>query len=212
MPRPASVQEASTFDRAWLAAERGPTPHHLGHRERLRTRAAAAPGALPDYELLELLLFRSLPQGDVKPLAKALLDRFGGLAGVLSARPEELRTVQGRRPLGGAGPEAAARGDLAHRPRRGGGPAGDHVVERALGLHPRPALAHEAREQFRVLFLDKKNQLIADETHERGHRRSRPGLSARGDAPGAGAVGERGDPGAQPPLGRSHPLAPPTST
>ena len=85
-----SLQEAANPADAWT-----PAPHHLGHRERLRARATQALGALPDYELLELYLFRSLPQGDVKPLAKALIDRFGGLAGVLSARPEDLRRVKG---------------------------------------------------------------------------------------------------------------------
>jgi len=166
MPRPASVEEASTASHAWLAAEQT-TPHHFGHRERLRARAAAAPNALPDYELLELLLFRSLPQGDVKPLAKALLARFGGLAGVLSARPEELRTVKG---IGASASldlkllhEATlriGRGEVASRP----------VISSwsALLGYAKTALAHEAREQFRVLFLDKKNQLIADETMNQG--------------------------------------------
>ena len=167
MPRSSSVQEAATFDRAWLAAERGPTPHHLGHRERLRARAAAAPGALPDYELLELLLFRSLPQGDVKPLAKALLDRFGGLAGVLSARPEELRTVKG------VGPSVALDLRLLHEAtlRIGRGEVAARPVITswsALVAYTKTALAHEAREQFRVLFLDKKNQLIVDETMNEG--------------------------------------------
>jgi len=167
MPRPASVEEVTTASRAWLAAERGPTPHHLGHRERLRARAAAAPGALPDYELLELLLFRSLAQGDVKPLAKALLDRFGGLAGVLSARPEELRTVKG------VGPSVALDLKLLHEAtlRIGRGEVASRPVISswsALLAYTKTALAHEAREQFRVLFLDKKNQLIADETMNEG--------------------------------------------
>src|ERR1700761_5433074 len=71
-------------------------PHYLGHRERLRDRATAGGlAALPDYELLELYLFRAIPRGDVKPLAKQLLARFGSLGGVLGATPEELRTVSG---------------------------------------------------------------------------------------------------------------------
>ena len=68
---------------------------HAGHRARLRTRAAISFPALPDYELLELLLARSLPRGDIKPIAKALRARFGGLAGVLGAEREELKTVAG---------------------------------------------------------------------------------------------------------------------
>ncbi len=65
-------------------------PHHLGHRERLRERARAAGlSHLPDYELLELFLFRSLPRGDVKPIAKTLLARFGSLAAAVLAAPVE---------------------------------------------------------------------------------------------------------------------------
>jgi DNA repair protein RadC len=162
-----SVEEASSSAQAWLAAERAAPAHHFGHRERLRVRAIAAPGALPDYELLELLLFRSLPQGDVKPLAKALLDRFGVIAGVLSARPEELKTVKG------VGPSVALDLKLLHEATLRIGRA--EVQKRpvisswsALVAYARAALAHEPREQFRVLFLDKKNQLIADEVMNEG--------------------------------------------
>ena len=92
----AALEEAPMRADDWWAAASTPTPpHHIVHRERLRQRAHLGLAALPDYELLELFLFRSLPQGDVKPLAKALLERFGGLAGVLSARPDDLRTVKG---------------------------------------------------------------------------------------------------------------------
>ena len=145
-----------------------PAPHYLGHRERLRDRALAGGlTALPDYELLELFLFRSIPKRDVKPLAKQLLVRFGSLAGVLGASPAELQTVKG---VGEALAldlkllhEAAlrtAREQLAKRP----------VISSwsALMAYVKTALAHEAREQFRVLFLDKKNGLIADEVLGRG--------------------------------------------
>jgi len=142
-------------------------PHHLGHRDRLRSRAAQAMGALPDYELLELYLFRSLPQGDVKPLAKRLLDRFGSLAGVLGAQAEALKTVKG------VGSQVAldlkllqeaalriGRAEVARRP----------VISSwsALLAYAKAALAHQPREQFRVIFLDKKNQLIADEVMNEG--------------------------------------------
>lgn len=145
-----------------------PAPHHLGHRERLRERAAdGGLAALPDYEVLELLLFRSIPRGDVKPLAKQLLARFGSVAGVLGATLAELRTVRG---VGEAvaldlklvqeAALRAGRDSVARRP----------VISSwsALLAYVKTALAHEAREQFRVLFLDKKNQLIADEVMNQG--------------------------------------------
>jgi DNA repair protein RadC len=143
-------------------------PHHLGHRDRLRHRARRGGlGALPDYELLELFLYRSIPRADVKPLAKRLLARFGGLTGVLAAPIEDLRTLPG---VGEAVAldlklmqEAAlrmGRETLAKRP----------LISSwsALLAYVRTGLAHEPREQFRVLFLDKKNQLIADEMLGRG--------------------------------------------
>lgn len=142
--------------------------HHLGHRERLRERAAKGGFvALPDYELIELFLFRTFPRGDVKPLAKALLARFGSLDGVLGATVEELRTVPG------VGEAAAMDLKLLHEVALRAGR--DKIVKRpvisswsALLGYVRVALANESREQFRVLFLDKKNQLIADEVMNRG--------------------------------------------
>jgi DNA repair protein RadC len=143
-----------------------PSPHS-GHRERLRERAGKSLEALPDYELLELLLARSIPRGDVKPLAKALLARFGGLAGVMGATSAELRTVKG------IGASVALDLKLLHEAtlRMGRGEVAKRTVISswtALLAYTRVALAHESREQFRVLFLDKKNQLIADEVMNRG--------------------------------------------
>ncbi|MGZ3375571.1 MAG: RadC family protein [Phenylobacterium sp.] len=145
-----------------------PRPHYLGHRDRLRERAAAGGlAALPDYELLELYLFRAIPRGDVKPLAKQLLARFGSFGGVLGATPEELRTVKG------VGEALALDLKLLHEASLR--TAREAVARRpvisswsALMAYVKTALAHEAREQFRVLFLDKKNQLIADEVMNRG--------------------------------------------
>jgi len=145
-----------------------PAPHHLGHRERLRRRARLGGlGALPDYELLELCLYRSIPRADVKPLAKALLTRFGGLAGVLSAPLADLRAVPG------VSEAVALDLKLMHEATLRIGK--DALAKRpvisswsALLAYVRTALAHEPREQFRVLFLDKKNQLIADETLGQG--------------------------------------------
>jgi len=151
-----------------LADDAPPKPHHAGHRERLRERALSGGlGALPDYELIELFLFRSIPMRDVKPLAKALLARFGGLSGLLAASPAELRTVAG------VGESVALDLKLLHEAALRIGRA--EVRKRpvisswsALLDYTRVALANEPREQFRVLFLDKKNQLIADEVMNHG--------------------------------------------
>ena len=145
-----------------------PKPHHLGHRERLRERALnGGLPALPDYEALELYLFRSLPRGEVKPLAKALLQRFGSLAGVLSASIEDLQTIRG------VGETAALDLKLVHEltQRIGLEPMRKRTVISswsALVAYLKVALAHEPREQFRALFLDKKNQLISDELMNEG--------------------------------------------
>jgi len=143
-------------------------PDHLGHRERLRNRfREAGPDALADYELLELLLFRSIPRGDTKPAAKALLKRFGSLAEVLGAPPAQLEEVPG------LGPAAAL--DLKVVAAVGLRSARGAVMKReilsswnAVLDYCRAAMAYEAREQFRILFLDKKNALIADEVQGTG--------------------------------------------
>jgi DNA repair protein RadC len=165
-----SVEDAAAQPDLWLAPRRAPkpAPHYVGHRDRLRERAMAGGlAALPDYELLELYLFRSIPRGDVKPLAKQLLARFGSLGGVLGATAEELRTVRG------VGEGLALDLKLLHETSLR--TARESVAKRpvisswsALLAYVKTALAHEAREQFRVLFLDKKNQLIADEMMNRG--------------------------------------------
>jgi DNA repair protein RadC len=144
-----------------------PRPHFHGHRERLRERAGASLSALPDYELLELLLFRSIPRGDVKPLAKALLARFGSLAAITGASDADLRGVPG------VGEAVALDLRLLHEAtlRIGRGAVGKRPVVSSWSQlldYVKVALAHEPREQFRVIFLDKKNQLIADEVMNHG--------------------------------------------
>ena len=139
-----------------------------GHRERLRRRAESGGfTALPDYELLELYLFRSAPRGDTKAKAKALLARFGSLGAVLSAGLVELRGVTG------VGETAALDLKLVHElaQRLGREPAARRPVIAswtALLSYVRVALQHEGREQFRVLFLDNRNQLILDEVMNQG--------------------------------------------
>ena len=143
-------------------------PHYVGHRERLRRRLLDKGGeALADYEVLEVLLFAGNPRGDVKPLAKALLQRFGALSAVLAASPGELKTVKG---MG----EGAVAGLLAAR-EAGRRAAREQAMERPviaswdkLLAYCRIAMAEDKVEQFRVLFLDRKNRLIADEAQGRG--------------------------------------------
>ncbi|MEM9724975.1 MAG: DNA repair protein RadC [Pseudomonadota bacterium] len=155
---------------ARAAPERPPKPEDLlkGHRNRLRSRfMGGGTDAVADYELLELVLFRAIPRRDVKPVAKRLLSRFGGFAGVISADVARLREIDG---LGEAAivelkiVEAAAVAML--RDRVMDQPVltdGDAVVD-----YCRAALAHRAVEEFRVLFFDSKNRLIADEALSRG--------------------------------------------
>jgi DNA repair protein RadC len=143
-------------------------PHYLGHRDRLRERfAQGGPDALPDYELLELLLFQIIPRRDVKPLAKALIKRFGSFAEVLAAPPALLTEIDGigdttalQLKIVAAAATRLARGAVAARPLLSSWSA---VLD-----YCRAAMAFDEREQFRVLFLDKKNGLIADEVQQRG--------------------------------------------
>ena len=143
-------------------------PTYLGHRERLRQRfIAGGSSALPDYELLEMILFRAVKRGDTKPIAKALLARFGSFAEVISAAPERLQEVKG------VGPAVVTELKLiqaaALRLTR------DGVINRPLLAswnaildYCRAAMAYDESESFRLLFIDKKNQLIKDEVQQRG--------------------------------------------
>lgn len=150
------------------AQPRRATSPHAGHRERLRSRLkAGGPNALPDYELLELVLYGAIPRADTKPLAKALIARFGSFGAVINAPSNLLSEVKG---------------------------VGDRVIDefrmlRAAALrmtreeiiaqpvlsswsavldYCRTAMAHADKEQFRILFLDKKNRLIIDEQQQEG--------------------------------------------
>lgn len=143
-------------------------PHYHQHRERLRTKFnEAGPNALADYELLELFLFRTIPRQDTKPLAKALLAKFGNLDAVLAAPVQRIAEVKG------AGPAVAQDLKLVQSmlERAAKAPLKQRTVISSwsqLVNYCRLAMAHEPREQFRVLFLDVKNQLIADEIQNIG--------------------------------------------
>jgi DNA repair protein RadC len=143
-------------------------PHFIGHRERLRARfREAGPDALADYELLEMVLFRAVSRGDTKPLAKDLIAKFGSFAEVISAPPERLLEVDGvgeaivtELKLIRAASLRLMKNGFINRPLLGSWSA---ILE-----YCRAAMAFEDREQFRILFLDKKNQLIADEVQQEG--------------------------------------------
>ncbi|MBI1180220.1 MAG: DNA repair protein RadC [Alphaproteobacteria bacterium] len=143
-------------------------PHHLGHRQRLRDRFMnGGAGSMPDYEVLELVLFQAFRQGDTKPLAKRLIDTFGSLADVLAAPPERLAEVKG---VGDSTVailkiirEAGLRMTRAQALNRPVLSSWSAVIE-----YCQAAMAYEKKEQFRVLFLDRKNTLIADEVQQQG--------------------------------------------
>jgi DNA repair protein RadC len=139
-----------------------------GHRRRLRARLlTAGPESIADHELLEMVLFLALPRRDTKPIARALLSRFGSFANAVSAPLADLRGIEG---LGDAGAaalktvQAAAlrlvRAEVQDRPVL---TSWDRLLEYLAA-----AMARERVEQFRVLFLDNKNRLIADEAQSRG--------------------------------------------
>lgn len=145
-----------------------PASPHSGHRDRLRERFnTAGDAALADYELLEMFLFRTIRQGDTKPLAKRLLSEFGTLAAVMNAPLNRLMEVKGVGAavandlhLGSALAKRMARTAISDR----------EVLSSWQSVldYCTVTMAHEHREQFRILFLDKKNRLIADEVQQVG--------------------------------------------
>jgi DNA repair protein RadC len=155
-------------DQAASSAARPDKPHYHGHRARLRERfRAAGDAALSDYELLELVLFRALPRGDVKPLAKELIARFGSFAEVVNAPQALLAKMPGvgevtviDLKLIAAAANRVAKGAVKRREALSSWSA---VLD-----YCRTAMAFADKEQFRILFLDKRNQLIADEVQQTG--------------------------------------------
>jgi len=143
-------------------------PHYHGHRERLRARFRdAGSEAVSDYELLELVLFRAIPQRDVKPLAKDLVARFGSFAEVIAAPHPRLLEVKGmgeavitELKIVHAAAQRLTRGEMRKRPVLS---SWGSVLD-----YCRTAMAFAEKEQFRLLFLDKRNQLIADELQQTG--------------------------------------------
>ncbi|MBC00971.1 MAG: hypothetical protein CML67_15680 [Rhodobacteraceae bacterium] len=149
-------------------SDAGSTPHFHGHRDRLRQRFRdGGHEALQDYELLELLLFSPIKRADTKPIAKALIARFGSFAEVLAAPPARLKEVRG------VGDRVVVELKLAHAVAQRflrGQVQGKQILSSwsAVLDYVRTAMAYSDREEFRILFLDKKNALIADEVQQRG--------------------------------------------
>jgi DNA repair protein RadC len=143
-------------------------PHYRDHRERLRKRFLdAGPDSVADYELLELVLFGAIPRRDVKPLAKTLIATFGSFAEAISAPIERLEKIEGLGPVAIAqlkAVQAAAtrltRGEIKRRPVLSSWSA---VLD-----YCRTSMAFAEKELFRILFLDKRNQMIADEVQQTG--------------------------------------------
>lgn len=141
--------------------------HYEGHRDRLRERFLNAPDSLPDYELLELLLFMAIPRKDVKPIAKALIDKFKDINGVLNASLNDLQRIDGIshnsaiaiRAIRAAGLRLLKQ-DVMGRPVL---TSWQRLVE-----YVQAAMANENNEQFRLIFLNKKNEVMADEVQQTG--------------------------------------------
>ena len=152
------------------ALKKTPTPHYIGHRERLKQRFLNSSGdsnAFPDYELLELVLFFSQPRRDVKPLAKLLLQTFGSLSAVFAASPEKLKKIKGvglhtivSLKMIQESTLRVLKEELRSKPLL-------NSVEKVVN-YCHVAMAYLDVEQFRVLFLDRKNYLIQDEVQQTG--------------------------------------------
>ena len=161
-----------------------PASRMSGHRERLRERfVKGGAEAMPDYEMLELVLFAAVPRRDTKPLAKALIARFGSFAEVIAAKRERLMEIPGvgeavvnQLKIVEAAAQRLARGKVIGRPALSSWAA---LLDYCMA-----AMARSQNEEFRVLFLDRKNVLVADEVQSPRHGGSCPGLSARDCATG----------------------------
>lgn len=165
-PNPTS-STPSTSSSAIPQDAQPPSPNHQGHRSRLRHRLfTSGPESFQDYELLELLLCAALPRKDVKPLAKKLLSEYNDLWSLLNASPQNLRasklsdSVIAALLVTGAVALRAHKISILQKPVLNSWPS---IID-----YCRAAMAHEQKEQFRLLFLNRKNRLMAEEVHQRG--------------------------------------------
>jgi DNA repair protein RadC len=166
-PAASASRSGAGHNSAGFAEAAAALPHYYGHRQRLRERMmAAGPDSLPDYELIEMLLFAAYRRGDVKPLAKSLLGQFGGFGGLMSAEPEALAAAglnfPGITALKSVR-EAALRlmrVELQDRPVLN---SWDKLIDYCSAQ-----VVHNKIEEFHILFLDRKNILIKHECQQRG--------------------------------------------
>ena len=161
-------QQPMLWEAPGASSSAPPKPHHVGHRQRLRDRfRKGGPEALPDYELIEMILFRALPQGDTKPLAKALLQHFGSFPDVINASEPRLREVTG---VGDRVIDELKLIRAASLRLMQGQIMGRHLLGswQAVLDYCKAAQGFDDKEQFRILFLDKRNQLVADEVQQTG--------------------------------------------
>ncbi|MBU3028828.1 RadC family protein [Paracoccus marinaquae] len=167
-PAPDDVAAPGPVMRPVGQGGKAPPSYLADHRARLRERfLQGGAAAMPDYELLELVLFRAIPRQDVKPLARRLIDRFGDFNRVLTAPAPRLQEVEGVGPavvvemkIIEAAAQRLARARVMNRPALSGW--------QALLDYCHTTMAHRETEQFRVLYLDRRNVLIADEEQGRG--------------------------------------------
>lgn len=161
-------EQDATIDKNSDTLKKAEKPHYTGHRSRLRERLlTSSRGSLPDYEILEILLFNASPRGDVKPLAKSLLKEFGSLSKVISATPEDLRRI------GNVKDNTIANFRAVHE-------AIERILKEEVKSAPiinnwkslvdycRSTMSHLKKEQFRVMYLDTSFMLIADDIHREG--------------------------------------------
>ena len=149
------------------ALKKDDKPHYTGHRDRLRQRFLEAPDSLPDYELLELLLFMAIPRKDVKPIAKLLIDRFKNLNGVLNASLHDLQSINGISETTAIGLKTVQAAGLRLLKQNMMGRTVLNSWQRLLD-YVEAAMANENNEHFRIIFLNKKNEIIADEVQQTG--------------------------------------------
>ena len=162
---PGTDGQANFFESAAVSK---PFDDKVGHRQRLRERfETGGADALPDYELIEMILFRVYPRGDTKPIAKRLIAKFGSFAEVINADAGRLKEIEGvgdravtELKLIRAAALRLTKGAIVQRPVLG---SWQSVLD-----YCRAAQAFDNKEAFRILFLDKRNQLLADEVQGSG--------------------------------------------